>query len=806
MATEHIWKLPISSEEELANFIQLAFGVRIPNRAVAKGHTSPWRAFADAYFAKDPIAVWHASRGFGGKSYMLALLGLVEALTLKVDVKVLGGSGEQSINVQNYISEDFYNYENSPKDMWRFPPAIRSSKIKWGNSIYALMASSKSVRGPHPVRLRLDECIAGDSLISTPTGIVKMRDLQPGDIIYAYNGFTICQGVVKYKRHTGDKPTLSFNLSNGRSLVCTSNHKVLTNDGWKRAEECQSGEMLYGMPEGTPQELPRTRQDRTLHNMLEQEAGCGGTSLSGLRKETSRTENEILPGLLSETNSRAKESLCGLWGSDYPSRNQVSSLQFQKQSTQETLLHRLRDKAKTARDETLSEVLAQGIIQNGWASQNDSGQGDGDEEQERTIESRSTMPGIARHIRTGLAKSSPNRTLDSGLYHKTEQLGNRSSRVLLAQQTNSDRTGRKEKKISGIQRIQGIIPENRNDAYLDLSTIEILSITPGPITDVWDITVPGLHSFIAEGVVVHNCDEMSLPIFDAALGQPMSKVDPRTGQVLVPTQIVASSTHQYPDKTMSEVLARANAKGWPIYRWGYQETSMAVGGWLHLEDIADKKEIVTTRMWETEYDLEEPAPESLAIDLMAIEQAFDPALGEFAGRIGEYIEIEGPVEGGRYSTGADWAKEQDFTTITTLRTDVLPWRCVAFERRQKESWPRMIGRFDTRCERYKTKRGRSSRGKNAHDVTGIGDVIDDIIEAKADGVIMKGRTRQNLFTNYIVAMEKGEIVYPFIEWVYNEHKGCSNSALYGSGHPPDSIVSGAMAIHAAGRKGSGRGA
>src|SRR4030042_802660 len=67
-------------DDELAAYIHDHFGVTLPNVQVCENHTTPWRAFADAYFARSPVTVWKASRGFGGKSFMLALLGLTEEI------------------------------------------------------------------------------------------------------------------------------------------------------------------------------------------------------------------------------------------------------------------------------------------------------------------------------------------------------------------------------------------------------------------------------------------------------------------------------------------------------------------------------------------------------------------------------------------------------------------------------------------------------------------------------------------------------------------------------------------------------
>ena len=139
----------LTNDTELAEYIKTIFGVTLPNKQVCENHATPWQAFADAYFARSPVTVWKASRGFGGKSWMLALLGLTEALTLGCDVNILGGSGEQSSNVIRYLNQ------------WPAPEVVGDAqtirRLAGGNEIRALLASTRSVRGPHPPRLRMDE-------------------------------------------------------------------------------------------------------------------------------------------------------------------------------------------------------------------------------------------------------------------------------------------------------------------------------------------------------------------------------------------------------------------------------------------------------------------------------------------------------------------------------------------------------------------------------------------------------------------------------------------------------------------------
>ena len=432
MATKAVdWSfdLPLRSEDELRLFIEKAWGTHVPDVQVCPEHTTPWRAFCDAYFAKSPVAIWEASRGFGGKSFLLALLGLTEAITLKAGVNVLGGSGEQSTRVHRYMQQ-FWDCQNAPRQLLASDPSRRETRLTWGNTVTALMASQASVRGPHVPRLRLDEI-----------------------------------------------------------------------------------------------------------------------------------------------------------------------------------------------------------------------------------------------------------------------------------------------------------------------------------------------------------DVMALDILDAALGQTM-------GTAEVPAQTVMSSTHQNPDGTMTEVKRRAAEKGWGHYVWCYRET-MEPHGWLPASEVERKRQEVTAVMFDVEYDLQEPSPESRAIQPQAVEAMFRRDLGQWRGGNQEYIEVEPPQEGAEYATGADWAKKRDWTVIVTLRVDVSPTRVAAFERCGRLPWPVMVEKFDRQVARY---------GSNAaHDGTGIGDVVSDHLTQQATPVLMVGRARSDLLSNYIAAIERGEIESPDIEFMRDEHKYASVDDVYGSGHLPDSIAAMALA-------------
>ena len=297
-------------------------------------------------------------------------------------------------------------------------------------------------------------------------------------------------------------------------------------------------------------------------------------------------------------------------------------------------------------------------------------------------------------------------------------------------------------------------------------------------------------------------DEMDIAILDSALGQPMPHKDKP-----IDTSVVASSTHQYPDKTMSEMLKRAASDGYPVHEWCFRETSNPVDGWLKQSYIDRQRKVIPKRMWEVEYDLQEPSFGSRAFDTEYVEKMF-AGYGEepdHPGRKiykhhdlnkGEQYEFEPPdPQHGEYITGADWAKEKDWTVIATFRVDVKPWRLVAYSRTNRKPYPFMIKLFNDRMQRYP--------GHGIHDGTGIGNVVNDYLDTRATSFIMSGRARDDMLSEWVSAVESKKVVAPKIESAYTEHKYCSLEDLYGRGkdtHLPDTVCAFALAWHKRNRR------
>lgn len=148
------------TDDELWDYVKHTWGVEIPRyvhpECLTKGHSPPFTAFADAYFARHPNILIPGSRGLSGKTFLAALLSVTEEATLGADVDLLGGSLEQGLKGHQYTVA-YWDKPNAPKHLLMSDPTARSTKLTNGGMETVRSASSKSTRGGHPQRLRIDE-------------------------------------------------------------------------------------------------------------------------------------------------------------------------------------------------------------------------------------------------------------------------------------------------------------------------------------------------------------------------------------------------------------------------------------------------------------------------------------------------------------------------------------------------------------------------------------------------------------------------------------------------------------------------
>lgn len=274
-----------------------------------------------------------------------------------------------------------------------------------------------------------------------------------------------------------------------------------------------------------------------------------------------------------------------------------------------------------------------------------------------------------------------------------------------------------------------------------------------------------------------ECDEMDWKIYSAATGQPLDRLDPITGDTIA-SQIVASSTLQYPDATMAKILEAAGTGRWPVHRWCYRET---LEGWCTAQTVERKRRQVPAAVWDVEYELGEPSPEGRVLPARIVQAAFPRHLGFADGIEDDELIFEEPEEGALYGTGADWAKTIDWTIIPTARADREPAEVVAWLRTGRRPWPDMVRRFDERVRRYP--------GPGVYDATGMGSVVEDYVEVDAEPFEFVGKGRTELLSRYLAALEYARLVCPRIAYAFAEHKFATVEHVYGAvKHLPDTIA------------------
>lgn len=109
---------------------------------------------------------------------------------------------------------------------------------------------------PFPALLmpKLDGCFDGDSLVWTTDGQVKIKDIEVGDSVLSFNESTqsievkpvvntFNNGLSKERDFLGIFTTSSKEKFD--RIVCTKNHKIFTDCGWKEAKDLKQGDKIF---------------------------------------------------------------------------------------------------------------------------------------------------------------------------------------------------------------------------------------------------------------------------------------------------------------------------------------------------------------------------------------------------------------------------------------------------------------------------------------------------------------------------------------------------------------------------------
>ena len=291
-------------------------------------------------------------------------------------------------------------------------------------------------------------------------------------------------------------------------------------------------------------------------------------------------------------------------------------------------------------------------------------------------------------------------------------------------------------------------------------------------------------------LLLDEIDEMEQSILDAALGQPLPQIN-YMGDTVEPYTVLCS-TWQNPQGTFTNMKRRFEERGLPMKAWCYRESMNPIDGWLSPATVAAKKLEIPEEMWRVEYELGEPAIGNRAFDYEAVERLFSlpfNPIWEEKSKDYEQYKFEPYIPGSLYVVGADWAKEQDYTVIAVMKCDpnTQP-TLVHWVRVNRKPYPVMIEYFNKAIREY--------NAMAIHDATGLGNVVNDYIDMRAQGFQMTGEKRANMLSEYVAAVERDKMVHPQIPSAYIAHKYAQVGDLYSNAqqyHLPDEVCAMALA-------------
>ncbi|MEM8875872.1 MAG: hypothetical protein AAGD32_16615 [Planctomycetota bacterium] len=153
MDYHHLLTTPCATPAKLHAWVRLFTGLDVPTQSVCAGHAAPFDYLKHAYFEPSRDVVIWAPRG-GGKTRLAAVATLLDLLHKPgCQVRILGGSLEQSMKMWDYLLPDLHKLAR--RHLQRAQQ--RRLALDNGGGCAVLTQSQKAVRGLRVQKLRCDE-------------------------------------------------------------------------------------------------------------------------------------------------------------------------------------------------------------------------------------------------------------------------------------------------------------------------------------------------------------------------------------------------------------------------------------------------------------------------------------------------------------------------------------------------------------------------------------------------------------------------------------------------------------------------
>ncbi len=409
-------------------------------------------------------------------------------------------------------------------------------------------AANRTNPVPHLYDLEAtNPCVTADTLVYTADGLRRAGDLaaaaQPVEVMLDSRFGAAQQSSASPVYYTGDKPVFELKTAEGFGLKATGNHRIMTTLGWKELQELQPGDKVHvlnhkgGFGQFGSLELGRVMGwlmgDGTL-NMAE------GAALMffGQEQELAPLFAGYVEAIAAEQphhNAFAPTRTYGVGVQTLPERNEsrVVSVRLKERMAALGFTNKV----------ALPEVVNSGseVMQRGFLQALFSADGTVLDNVEKGVSVR--LWSVEAELLRGVQRLLLNFGIFSRIYENRKQAGykgmpdghggeklyiTRAGHELVVSKSNllrfRDEVGfvsaDRERPSAKQQKLEGALAAyGARGPYSEHFTATVRTVTPLGIQPVYDLTEPLTHSFVANGLVVHNCGEQWLgPYENCCLG------------------------------------------------------------------------------------------------------------------------------------------------------------------------------------------------------------------------------------------------------------------------------------------------
>ncbi len=123
---------------------------------------------------------------------------------------------------------------DTPNGLEQLMGKLHEEKVDWRTMLMRYIQNS----------LPSDFCLDKDTLINTPKGKVKIKDLKIGDEVLGYKDGKIVPNRILNKFDSQIKKKYIIYTKSGKRIICSQNHKFLTVKGYVKAKDLSIGKVL----------------------------------------------------------------------------------------------------------------------------------------------------------------------------------------------------------------------------------------------------------------------------------------------------------------------------------------------------------------------------------------------------------------------------------------------------------------------------------------------------------------------------------------------------------------------------------